>query len=90
MHYLSGCNTDFCLFWGTDIYIKVNEEKNFLGRDFFLLIFIGGALFYTFWEAQSQYTIPYFYLLIPCSIRGYQYSGGMRYMSNVRLWGTTK
>ena len=37
------------------------------------MIFVGGALFHIFiWEAEGQYTIPYFPLLFPCVIAGMQ------------------
>ena len=34
------------------------------------VVFIGGFLFHTFWEAKSQYTLTYFVLLIPYSVAG--------------------
>ncbi len=47
-----------------------------LGRDradgylAFMLTFLGGFVFHTFWEAKAQYTFPYFILLIPISVVG--------------------
>lgn len=38
----------------------------------FPVLFVGGFVFYFFWEAQPQYTIPFFYLLIPCAVQGYR------------------
>ena len=35
-------------------------------------IFIGGFLFHLIWEAKCQYVLPYFVLLIPYAVRGYQ------------------
>ena len=34
-------------------------------------IFIGGFLFHIFWEAKGQYTLPYYVLIFPYSIKGY-------------------
>lgn len=36
------------------------------------VIFIGGVLFHTFWEAKAQYSLPYFVLLIPYSMCGFR------------------
>ena len=36
-----------------------------------IIVFIGGFLFHTIWEAKCQYTITYFILLIPYSVKGY-------------------
>jgi hypothetical protein len=36
------------------------------------LIFIGGFVFHTFWEAKCEYTISYFVLLFPYAILGYE------------------
>ena len=35
-------------------------------------VFIGGFIFHIFWEAKGQYTLPYFVLLFPYAIRGYE------------------
>ena len=40
------------------------------------IIFIGGFLFHTFWEAKGQYTLPYCVCLLPYSISGYRASFG--------------
>lgn len=37
----------------------------------FLVLFIGGFLFYIAWEAKSQYVVYYFLLLIPYAVPGY-------------------
>ncbi len=37
----------------------------------FATIFIGGFLFHIFWEAKGQYTLPYFVLLFPYAVMGY-------------------
>lgn len=38
---------------------------------FFVLAFIGGFVFHTIWEAKGQYTISYFWLLLPLSAEGH-------------------
>lgn len=35
------------------------------------VIFIGGFLFHTVWEAKAQYALPYFMLMVPLSFEGY-------------------
>ncbi|MCM1100055.1 MAG: hypothetical protein NC079_04670 [Clostridium sp.] len=35
------------------------------------LLFIGGFVFFAFWEAKSQYVAPFFFLLIPYAFPGY-------------------
>lgn len=37
-----------------------------------MMIFVGGFLFHLVWEAKSQYTFPYFMLLVPLAVQGYQ------------------
>lgn len=36
------------------------------------VIMMGAFVFYMFWEAKSQYTLPYYYLLIPYAVMGWQ------------------
>lgn len=38
-----------------------------------MLIFIGGFAVHLFWEAKGQYTLPYFFLLLPYGIFGLHY-----------------
>lgn len=33
---------------------------------------IGGFLFYSFWEAKCQYTLPFVFLMIPLAVEGYR------------------
>lgn len=44
-------------------------------RESFLLIVtvFGGFLFHIFWEAKSQYVFPYFLLIFPYSVQGWEY-----------------
>lgn len=37
---------------------------------FFAIVFIGGFLFHIFWEASSQYMLPYFVMIIPYGVMG--------------------
>ncbi|MCM1326065.1 MAG: hypothetical protein NC243_05955 [Lachnoclostridium sp.] len=37
-----------------------------------LILFIGGMIFFAFWEAKSQYVLPFFLLLVPYAFPGYQ------------------
>ena len=56
---------------GATIYL-ILDYKNIKGQLLFLIVvFIGGFLFHTIWEAKCQYTITYFILLIPYSVKGY-------------------
>ena len=45
-------------------------------------------MFYTFWEAKGQYTLPYFTLLIPLAIQGYGIAvrAGMKGEKQALLW----
>lgn len=36
----------------------------------FAVVFVGGFLFHVFWEAASQYMLPYFVLLVPYGVTG--------------------
>ena len=38
----------------------------------FAIAFIGGFLFHTFWEAKGQYTVVYYFCIIPYAVMGYQ------------------
>lgn len=42
---------------------------------YYITVLIGGFLFHSFWEAKAQYTFPYFMLLIPVSMYGYEAFG---------------
>lgn len=39
------------------------------------IIFIGGFLFHIVWEAKAQYTVTYFYMLIPYAVMGWSSCG---------------
>ena len=33
---------------------------------------IGGFVFFTFWEAKSQYVAPYYFVIIPYAVIGWK------------------
>lgn len=37
-----------------------------------IIVFIGGFVFFAFWEAKCRYTIPFYFMLIPYSYPGYR------------------
>ena len=59
------------ILFGATIFMLTNFKKNNIKQLIFAVMFIGGFLFHLIWEAKCQYTITYFVLLIPYSIRGY-------------------
>ncbi len=63
---------DVLQFWillGALIFIFLNKKD--LTSWCLMTIFIGGFIFHTFWEAKSQYTLPYFTLLFPMTCAGW-------------------
>lgn len=59
------------ILFGATIYLII-DFKNIKAKQLSLIIiFIGGFLFHLIWEAKCQYTMTYFVLLIPYSVRGY-------------------
>lgn len=59
---------ELLIIFGTIIFIasgKLSKENCV-----FLIVFIGGFTFHTFWEAASQYMFPYFMVLIPYGVVG--------------------
>lgn len=48
--------------------LLLKENKEYI---LFKVIFIGGFLFHTVWEAKTQYALPYFLLMLPISLNGY-------------------
>lgn len=58
---------------GVCIYIFGCRKERTMDEMIFAIIFIGGFLFHLFWEAKSQYTMLYFFLLIPYMVKGYHY-----------------
>lgn len=47
--------------------VKTTDLKKLL----FMILFIGGFIFFTFWEAKCRYVLPFYLLLIPYAYPGY-------------------
>lgn len=72
------------LFWGNFHYMKsiqviiyafafyylINKKKRNTDLIFFVIFFVGGAVFHLFWETKSQYVYPYVMLMIPLAVEG--------------------
>lgn len=56
------------IYAGTLCWLIINRKNIELKQLIFGIMFIGGFLFQLFWEAKCQYTIYYFYLLIPYAV----------------------
>lgn len=59
------------ILFGTLSFMIVNFKNTNYSQLVFAIIFIGGFMFHMIWEAKCQYTLTYFVLLIPYSIKGY-------------------
>ena len=56
-------------------------------EDLLALVLLGGFVFHTFWEAKSQYTLPYFVLILPLAILGYRRLAALPWEPNRQaLW----
>ena len=49
-----------------------SPEKRHSGENLLAVILVGGFVFHTFWEAKSQYTMPYFVTILPLALQGYR------------------
>ncbi|MBP5654302.1 MAG: hypothetical protein J6X33_02190 [Clostridiales bacterium] len=62
------------LVWaGVALFIWINCKRRddwFFDGLIFPLMFLGGFIFHTFWEAKSPYAYPYFMVLIPVAVLG--------------------
>lgn len=58
------------LLFGT-LFYTIIEFNHFDDSTVLLLVFVGGFLFHSFWEAKAIYALPYYSLIIPFSISGY-------------------
>ena len=56
---------------GASICIICKRKENTIGHFIPAIIFVGGFVFHIIWEAKCQYVMPYFVLLIPYAISGY-------------------
>ena len=59
----------FIVYLGTVLYVFFGKKNNI--SLYFAVIFLGGVIFHTFWEAKSQYTLPYFIYLLPVAAMGW-------------------
>ena len=58
------------IYLGTCCYTALYWKRIRLQELLIPICFIGGFLFSLIWEAQSQYTMPFFFLLIPLAAKG--------------------
>ena len=58
------------IFTGVFVFLIFFGKKT-EGWELFLMYFLGGLIFHTFWEGKSQYTSPYVFCLIPCAMAGF-------------------
>ena len=61
---------------GALLYLIFCRKRDDLSLFFFLTV-LGGFVFHTFWEAKSQYALPYFTLLIPLAVDGYRVTANL-------------
>lgn len=59
------------LLFGVLLYLIAADKADWR-QLLFALIFIGGFVFFMFWEAKSRYVLPFFFVLIPYCYVGYQ------------------
>ena len=57
---------------GAVLWLFLCAPKQKIGVLFFPLYFVGGFLFHLVWEAKAQYTLFYFFCLIPYAAMGYK------------------
>lgn len=60
----------FAILAGAVFYLLLKKDKSNISL-FYCVVFVGGFIFHTVWEAKGQYTLPYFVLLLPLAIDGY-------------------
>ncbi|MCD7836250.1 MAG: hypothetical protein LUG83_06320, partial [Lachnospiraceae bacterium] len=64
---------DICqsvVLFGVLMYL-IGDDSQDLRRLFFIILFIGGFMFFTVWEAKCRYTVPFYLMLIPYAWPGY-------------------
>ncbi len=60
------------LYLGNLLFLLFAENKKGLQKAGLIICFLGGFLFYLFWEAKCQYILPYYLLLFPYGIEGFR------------------
>lgn len=56
---------------GILLYLILNRNSRNLYELMTAVVFLGGYLFHTMWEAGASYTIPYFTIMIPYAVKGF-------------------
>ena len=59
------------LLFGLVLFLIFDRKRLQLEKSCMIIAVLGGFLFHIFWEGKCQYTLPYYILLIPFSVRGY-------------------
>jgi len=63
---------NFAILAGALLYLLLcSKDEHYRDWLIFAMILIGGFMFHMVWEAKSQYTLPYFVLLLPYTVMGY-------------------
>ena len=57
--------------FGIILFLLLADRKQKEKTEIFLLAFLGGFVFHFFWEAKSQYALPYFIPLLPLAATGF-------------------
>lgn len=58
--------------FGMVLHVILNRKKQDLKHAILKVTFIGGFLFHLVWEAMGQYALPYYILIIPFAVQGYE------------------
>lgn len=61
------------LLLGVCMWLLLGKREHGIEHLLLATIFIGGFLFHLVWEAKCQYVLPYFVLLFPYAVRGFQF-----------------
>jgi hypothetical protein len=59
----------FIILFGVFLFVFLKKEKTDIEL-YYCMVIIGGFIFHTFWEAKSQYILPYFVLMLPLFVAG--------------------
>ena len=58
--------------FGMVLHVILNRKRQDLKHCILKVTFIGGFLFHLVWEAMGQYALPYYILIIPFAVHGYE------------------
>ena len=74
--YIELCNLyQTLVYMGTALYVLTRWKTVRTEELILAVIMMGGFVFHLFWEGKSQYVMPYFWLLIPYAVLGYESIG---------------